>query len=191
MLIDIDTNRRSNKYSSHELFGRVLWTIASPVFRFSPRLLWSWRNGLLRLFGAKIGEGVRVYQTARIMMPWNLTLGDRVTIGDGVVLYALGPISIGARATISQGAHLCAGTHDYCRSDFPLRKPPITIGEDVWVCAEAFIGPGVQLGAYAIAGARSVVMRDVESWVIVRGNPATFYKQRPGISRAGSISRAA
>jgi putative colanic acid biosynthesis acetyltransferase WcaF len=184
MLMDVEANRKSKNYSPYELFGRVLWTIASPLFRFSPRLLWSWRNGLLRLFGAKVGERVRVYQTAKIMMPWNLTLADRVTIGDGAVLYALGTISIGAGATISQGAHLCAGTHDYCRSDFALRKLPIAIGEGVWVCAEAFVGPGVQLGAYAIAGARSVVMRDVESWAIVKGNPATFYKQRPGISRA-------
>lgn len=184
MLIDVDAHRRCKNYSARELVGRVLWTIASPLFRFSPRLLWSWRNGLLRLFGARIGENVQVYQTVRIMAPWNLTLGDCVTIGDGAVVYALGAISIGDGATISQGAHLCAGAHDYRRSDFALRKFPISIGEGVWICAEAFVGPGVRLGPYAIAGARAVVMRDVESWTIVRGNPARFYKQRPAICDA-------
>lgn len=181
MLMDIEANRRSRKYSSRELAGRVLWAMAFPLFRFSPRLLWRWRNGLLRLFGARVGRDVRVFHTARIMMPWNLTLGDYVTVGDRAVLYALGPIAIGAGATVSQGAHLCAGTHDYRRADFALCKRPISIGEGAWVAAEAFVGPGVRLGAYAIAGARSAVMRDVDSWTIVTGNPARFHKRRPAI----------
>jgi putative colanic acid biosynthesis acetyltransferase WcaF len=170
--IDVEANRRARKYTRAELAGRVLWSLAHPLFRFSPRLAWPWRNAMLRLFGASVGRRVRIYPSVDIIIPWNLTIGDYATVGDRAILYALGPISIGAHATVSQGAHLCAGTHDYRRADFPLLKPPIAIGEGAWVCADAFIGPGVTLGDYAIAGARAVVIRDVQQWTIVAGNPA-------------------
>jgi len=105
-------------------------------------------------------------------MPWNLTIGDEVGIGDHVTLYALGAITIFDRTTVSQGAHLCAGSHDWRDPAMPLTKPPITIGPDAWICADAFIGPGVTLGEQAIVGARAVVMKDVLAETIVVGNPA-------------------
>jgi putative colanic acid biosynthesis acetyltransferase WcaF len=113
------------------------------------------------------------------MLPWNLTIGSEASIGDLANIYNLGPISIGPAATISQGAHLCAGTHDYLRADLPLLKLPIVIGEGAWICADAFIGPGVRIGDYAIVGARAVVMKDVADWAIVVGNPAQVIKSRP------------
>ena len=89
------------------------------------------------------------------------------------------PSSIGSTASISQGAHLCAGTHDYRRADLPLQKLPISIGEGAWICADAFIGPGVKVGNYAIVGARAVAMRIIEDWSIVAGNPARVIGTRP------------
>lgn len=178
MVIDVEANRAARKYKRTELLGRVLWSLLHPLFRFSPRLLWSWRNVMLRLFGASIGSGVRIYPTVNIIIPWNLTIGDDATIGDRVILYALGSIAIGARATISQGAHLCAGTHDHRKADFPLMKRPIAIGEGAWICADAFIGPDVTVGEYAIVGARAVAMRDIAPRTIVAGNPARLIGYR-------------
>jgi putative colanic acid biosynthesis acetyltransferase WcaF len=178
MLVDIEANRQARKYSRGALFVRVLWSLLYPLFRFSPRHLWFWRNTMLRAFGASVGARVRIYPSVDIIIPWNLTIHDRATIGDRVILYALGPITIGAGATVSQGAHLCAGTHDYRKPDFPLLKLPIAVGEGAWICADAFIGPNVTIGDYAIAGARAVVMRDVAPWTIVTGNPAKPTGQR-------------
>lgn len=124
-----------------------------------------------------MGREVHLHPTVRIAIPWNLRLGDYCAVGDGAILYSLGPINVGVRATISQGAHLCAGTHDWRRPDMPLLKPPIRIGDDVWICAEAFIGPGVTVGDGAIVGARAVAMRDVEGSTIVSGNPAREIKR--------------
>ncbi len=187
--LDIEANRRARKYSRAELAGRVLWSLAYPLFRFSPRLLWSWRNGMLRLFGASIGRRVRIFPTVDIIIPWNLAIGDYATVGDRVILYGLGRISIGPHATVSQGAHLCAGTHDYRKAEFPLLKVPVAVGEGAWICADAFIGPGVTVGEYAIAGARAVVIRNVEPWTIVAGNPAKVTGKRPGIGADGLGSR--
>lgn len=170
--LDIDKNRRTRKWSRREQVSRVLWAAAHPFFRLSPRPLWGWRRWMLSRFRATIGAQVHVYPNVRITMPWNLTIGDHAAVGDRAILYALGPIEIKARATISQGAHLCAGTHDISLPDRPLVKSPITVGEDVWVAADAFVGPGVTLGKGSILGARAVVVRDVPPHAVMAGNPA-------------------
>lgn len=178
--IDVDANRGARKWSRREQIGRILWGLATPLFGLSPRPLWGWRRMLLRTLGAKVGRDVHVYPTARITMPWNLTLDEGCAVGDRAILYALGPITIGARATVSQGAHLCAGTHDLSRPDRPLVKPPIVIGSDAWVAADAFVGPSVKLGEGAVVGARSVVMKDIEPGHVVVGNPAKSIKRLDG-----------
>jgi putative colanic acid biosynthesis acetyltransferase WcaF len=161
-----------------EQVGRLLWALMMPAFRLSPRPLWAWRRALLRLFGAHVGRNVHVYNTVRITIPWNLRIGDNCAIGDRATLYALGNISIGNRATISQGAHLCAGSHDWRDPTMPLMKLPIEIGADAWVCADAFVGPGVIVGDDAIVGARAVVVKNIMRGEIVAGNPARLIGRR-------------
>ena len=70
------------------------------------------------------------------------------------------------------------GTHDYQDPSLPLLRLPIEIGAEAWVCADAFVGPGLTVGEGAIVGARAVAMKDVEPWTIVAGNPAKFIKRR-------------
>ncbi|WP_346323817.1 acetyltransferase [Emcibacter sp. SYSU 3D8] len=176
--LDVAANRRARKWTRKELLGRVLWELAGPLFAWSPRPLWGWRRMLLRVFGAQVGHGVHIYPSVRITIPWNLSIGDGSAIGDRVTLYALGPITLGKRVTVSQGAHLCAGTHDWRMPDMPLLKPPILIADDAWICADAFVGPGVRVGMGAIAGARAVVVRDVAAATIVGGNPARVLRRR-------------
>jgi len=176
--LDLASNRAASKYTAGEQLRRVLWGVAVPLFRLSPRPFFSWRRMLLRLFGARVGRQVHVSPSARIVMPWHLEIGDWTAVGERAVVYALGPVSLGARVTISQNAHLCAGSHDYTRPDMPLIKPPIRIGDQAWVCADAFIGPGVTVGAGAVVAARAVVVKDVPPWVVVAGNPARVVKER-------------
>ena len=170
--LDIAANRQSRKWSRKELVGRVLWAACGPLFRFSPRLCWGWRCGLLRCFGARIGRHVQIHASVRIFIPWQLSIGDWSSIGFDALIYNLGPIKIGSKVTISQRAHLCAGTHDFRDPAMPLLKCPISIADEVWICADAFIGPGVTIGARAVAAARAVVVKDVAAGMVVGGNPA-------------------
>ncbi len=176
--LDIQTNRSARKYSRKEMVLRVLWMAGKYLVRFSPRPFFGWRRFVLRLFGATIGENVHIYGSTQVYMPWNLRADAWSAIGEEVLIYNLGPVRIGERATISHRAHLCAGTHDYRRPDLPLLKPPITIAPQAWICAGAFVGPGVTVGEGAIVGAAAVATRDVEPWMIVAGNPAVPVKRR-------------
>ena len=176
--MDVRGNRKARKWTRLELLGRAGWWVIHPLFIFSPRPLWVWRRLLLRLFGATIGTDVRIFPTARIAIPWNIIVGNESAIGDRAILYSLGIIRIGDRVTISQGAHLCAGTHDWRKPDMPLIKSPITVLDDAWICADAFIGPGVTVGPRAIVGARAVAMKDIPSSAIVMGNPAMMIGSR-------------
>lgn len=172
---------------------RVLWMYCGAVlFRLSFHNWYALRRGLLRMFGAKIGRGVRVRPTARIEIPWNLQIDDHAAVGDYAILYSLGKIHVGRLSVISQYAHLCAGTHDHTDPSFPLLRLPITIGEDVWVAADAFIGPDVTVGNHSIVGARASVFSDVPPDVIVGGNPAKIIKPRePATAKSDSVRDAA
>ncbi|MCC7435607.1 MAG: hypothetical protein IT363_13050 [Methanoregulaceae archaeon] len=157
------------------LLWGVIWTL---LFRRSPTPCFEWRNLLLRLFGAKIGRGVHIYSDAQIWAPWNLTMDEESALGRGVICYSMGPITLGKRVVVSQRAHLCAGTHDYEDPGMQLLTKPIQIGDRVWICAEAFIGPGVTIGEGAVIGARAVVTKDVPAWAVGAGNPFRVLKAR-------------
>jgi putative colanic acid biosynthesis acetyltransferase WcaF len=113
-----------------------------------------------------------------VEIPWNLQVGAGTIIGDEVILYCLGLVTIGARVTISQYSHLCAGTHDFTRRDFPLLRVPIEIGDEVWIATDVFVGPGVKIGPGAVVGARSSVFQDLPAWQICVGTPARAIKER-------------
>jgi len=58
------------------------------------------------------------------------------------------------------------------------RKGDITIGNDVWIGYNATIMAGVIVGDGAIIAANSTVIKDVEPYSIVGGNPAVEIKKR-------------
>lgn len=171
--------RTGPSFSKRNRLGRILWAIVvTLLFRFSPKPFHEWRSILLRLFGGKVGKGVHVYPGAIIWAPWNLELGDGCGIANGAIIYSQGKITIGKLAIISQGAHLVAGTHDYTKQSFPLITKPINIGDHAWIAAEAFIHPGVSIGEGCVIGARSVVTKDMQPWMICAGHPCKPLKTR-------------
>ncbi|ATG88498.1 acetyltransferase [Methylomonas koyamae] len=172
--------RYVDNISKRNKFLRLIWNTVWWLF-FKPTPRWclnSWRVLLLRVFGAKIGIGNRVAPTCFVWAPWNLEMGDYSVLADGVECYCMDKIIIGSKVAVSQRTFLCTGTHDISSLRRPLITKPILIGNHVWICAEAFISPGVVIGEGAIIGARSVVTRDVLEWTVVAGNPALFIKPR-------------
>jgi len=157
----------------------LLWQmVQATLFRWSPHFLHGWRRMLLRAFGAKIGQSVVLRPSARVHFPWRLEIGDRSWIGDEVWLYSLGEIRIGSDTVIAQRSYLCAGSHDYLDPSFPTLLPPISVGNQVWLASDVFVGPGVSIGDGAVVGARGSVFRDLPGGMIYRGSPAQLVGPR-------------
>lgn len=158
---------------------RVLWAIVwatlwQVCWKRLPRL----RCTILRLFGGQVGGPCHIAGSARIQRPWDLSIGRHSALGPRTILYNLGGVTIGDNTVLSQDVYVCGGTHDYTDPAYPLLRQRITIGSQVWIAAGAFIGPGVTIGDGAVVGARAVVVKDVEPWTVVAGNPARTIKKR-------------
>lgn len=169
-------------YTRGELVERIVWAmVQATLFRWSPRPCHAFRARLLRGFGADIPSPAQVvvFPTAKISFPSKLRLAPRSMIGPEVIIYNMAPISLGYGANISQRVHLCAGSHDYMKWSMPLVRGPIHIGANVWIAAEAFVGPGVSIGELAVIGARAVVLKDQPERMVCAGNPCRPLKPRP------------
>lgn len=158
---------------------RLVWELTWFVFcSWTPKPFNLWRLFWLRVFDAKIEGTPFVHQRARIAIPWNLSLGDRACLGDRANAYSLGQIEIKAGATVAQEVYLSSGSHDFSQRTLPLVVAKITIGEESFVGARAFVMPGITIGPRSVIGACSVVTKDVPSDVMAAGNPCRVLRSR-------------
>ncbi len=170
----------------------MLWSVVeATAFRWTWPTWYRYRAWLLRCFGAKVDGRSRIRRTCRFVCPWNLTVGANTATGEDVWFYCLGPVTVGKRVTLSHFAKLCAGSHDPTDAEaMVLTRPPITIGDDAWVAADAFVGPGVTIADGAILGARGAAFKDLEPWTIYGGNPAKKIADRPRRDQAAASAGA-
>jgi putative colanic acid biosynthesis acetyltransferase WcaF len=136
------------------------------------------RRALLRLFGARVGEGVVIKPGVRVKYPWHFSSGAHCWIGEDVWIDNLAPVTLGDNACVSQGAYLGTGNHDWTDPAFGLIVRPVTLGDGAWVGARAVVCPGVSVGECGIAAAGSVVSRSIPPYEIHAGNPAGFVRVR-------------
>jgi putative colanic acid biosynthesis acetyltransferase WcaF len=126
------------------------------------------RIAALRLFGARLGEGVIVKPGVKVKFPWRLVVGEHSWIGEDVWIDNLACVTIGAQSCVSQGAYLCTGNHDWRKESFDLMTAPITVGREVWVGARAVVGPGVSIGDGSIVTLGAVVTQDLSPGSVFR-----------------------
>jgi putative colanic acid biosynthesis acetyltransferase WcaF len=171
-------------FSLRNRIYRAVWQITWAVFAsWTPPPLHGWRRFLLGAFGAKIGEGARIYGSARIWYPPNLEMGRFAVMGWNVNCYNQGQVVLEDFASVSQHAHLVSGTHDVDDPNFQLYVRPIRICRNAWVASDAFVGPGVTVNEGAVLGARGVAFKDLDKWTIYVGNPAKPVRQRKRFER--------
>jgi putative colanic acid biosynthesis acetyltransferase WcaF len=158
---------------------RLAWNVVWNCFgKWTPVPLQGWRRLLLRSFGASIHPAARIYPGVKIWYPANLSMDAYACLAGGANCYSMDKITLGPYALVSQGAHLCCGTHDVDDPYFQLTTKPITIGANAWIAAEAFVGPGVVIGEGAVLGARGVTFKHLDAHSIYAGNPARFIRYR-------------
>jgi putative colanic acid biosynthesis acetyltransferase WcaF len=181
---ECDTWNSGASFSLGNRIYRAIWAVTWMLLAsWTPPPMHAWRRFLLRLFGARVAPTAGVYGSARIWSPANLEMAEGAYIGPRVQVYAMAKISLGPYSVASQGAHLCAGTHDVADAHFQLQAHPIVVGARAWIAAEAFVGPGVTVGVGAVLGARGCAFSNLAPWTVYAGNPARAIKKR--VIRAG------
>ena len=114
----------------------------------------------------------------------NNAVGD-VIIGDhtriGLHNTVIGPVTFGSHVNLAQGIVVTALNHNFENPKLLIDEQgvstqPVTIGDDVWIGANAVILPGVAIGSHVVVAAGAVVTKDVPSHTLVAGVPAKVIK---------------
>jgi len=141
-----------------------------------------------RMF-AKMGKNVNIEHGAFFASGRDIEIGDNS--GLGLNSRVAGPLSIGNDVMMAPNVSIYTQNHETENIYRPMRlqtaaKHKVTIGDDVWIGANAIILPGVTIGNGAIVAAGAVVTKDVEPFAVVGGNPAKTIKirtQKDGVPR--------
>ena len=111
-----------------------------------------------------------------------LTIGAGCSFNHGVYINAFNPVRIGRDVTLSAGSKLISTGIDYEKWALGEKQHivnhGITIGDHVWIGADAKILDGVTIsGQYVVIAAGAVVTKDItEDYVIIGGCPAKVIK---------------
>jgi acetyltransferase-like isoleucine patch superfamily enzyme len=136
---------------------------------------------------AKFGKGAEFRPGAYAVVCSKISLGDRVVIRPGCMLFADpreggNGITIENDVMLGSGVHIYVSNHRFDDTQRPiidqghLDSRPVTIKAGSWVGANCVILPGVTIGENAVVGASSVVTRDIPPRTLAVGNPAKVIK---------------
>lgn len=189
-MIENPISRFSQKYRGH-----LLHLVAEEYLAFVCRHLPGIEGIILRrlLYGKlfkRLGMKSLIYSGVFLTHTYGIEVGDYFSINSGALIDGRGGIKIGSGVMI--GPHTVIVSSSHQTNDF--RKPmtsldhimePVTISDDVWIGANAFIRGGVEIGRGAIIGAGSVVLRNVPEFMVAAGNPAKIVKDRRMASSPG------
>ena len=158
---------------------RIAWFVIGRIFVNTympfPTII---KRGILKIFGAKIGDELVIKPKVNIKYPWLLEIGDNCWIGEKVWIDNLVKVKIENNVCISQGAMLLTGNHDYSKTSFDLITGEIILNDGVWIGARSIVCPGVGCSSHSILSVGSVATNDLEEYGIYQGNPAIWKKKR-------------
>ena len=164
-----DVTSRGREYSDHRIrwwlwkfFGKYVFKVLIGPLN-GPRVVW------LRLFGAKIGKGNFISNHAIIVYPAGLQMGDENSIDDYVYFNA--DTILGDRCQLSSYAKIISGGHDVRSRCFKYTLRPVKICNSAFIGANAVVMGGVSIGTFAVVGANSFVLHDVNENTIAYGIP--------------------
>lgn len=149
--------------------------------------LFSLKNKILRLAGAKIGNNVRICSSVKILGDGDLEIGDNVWIGISTLIVSSKSkqnpntkITIGSNIDIAPRVYIGTGTHVIDINSENIAGEgisyDITIENGCWICAESTLLPGVRIGSKTIVAAKTLVNKDLLGNSVYAGIPAKFIK---------------
>lgn len=174
-----DTFNRTWRPEGYSWLKVRLWYFVNAIFfvpHWNPSM--KLKVFLLNLFGAKTGKRCYVKPGVNIKYPWLLEIGDYAGLGENVWIDNLARVTIKDHVTISQGALLLTGNHNYKSTKFDLIVKEIILEDGVWIGAKAVVCPGVTCKSHSILTVGSVANKDLDPYTIYAGNPAQPVRKR-------------
>lgn len=116
----------------------------------------------------------------------SLRIGHGCRIGPGALINAAGGLVIGKNVIFAPNVVIWTQNHNFLYAtklpyDEKIIDRPVQIGDNSWFGEGVKIAPGVCIGEGVIAAIGSVILTDVPSFSVVRGNPATIHRTRSDI----------
>lgn len=121
-----------------------------------------------------------VDKTSIVIYPEKITKGYMCDPGDnlGNYIQAYNGITFGNNVEIGPGVKIISSNHDLEDFSKSIKAKPITIGNHVWIGANAVILPEVNIGDNVVIGAGSIVTKDICNNSIAVGNPCKVVKKK-------------
>ncbi|MEJ2866273.1 acetyltransferase [Actinomycetospora sp. OC33-EN08] len=134
------------------------------------------RARVLRLFGAEIGADVVIQPRVRVRFPWNLHVGDRCWIGEGVWISNRDLVILRSDVVLSQETFVTTGSHD--RRHMGVVTAPVVVEDGAWVTTRCIVLRGVRIGRSCIVTPNTVIDRDVPPGAIYGAPRASVIGER-------------
>lgn len=120
----------------------------------------------------------------RFSHAYGISAGRNFRVNTGSFVDGRGGLTVGANVLVGPNVAILSSDHEWTKPGLPIylqghRLSPTTIGDDVWIGANAVITPGVTLATGTLVGAGAVVTADTEPYAIVAGVPARPIGSRP------------
>jgi acetyltransferase-like isoleucine patch superfamily enzyme len=138
------------------------YVLPQKLFRLNPKVKWP------------------VHFTSKVIAPENIKKGVLCDPGDNLNNYiqANNGIIFGSNIELGPGVAIISANHKSNNLREHCKGKPITIGNNVWIGANATVLPEVNIGNNVIIGANSLVTRDIPENTIAVGNPCKVIKQK-------------
>ena len=143
------------------------------------------------IFTTRLIMGEHAWIAGHALVRGDIALGAHTTVNAYATLS--GRVRCGDGVRIASHASIVGFNHGFADIDVPIysqnhQSLGISIGDDVWIGANAVVLDGVTIGKGAVVAAGAVVSKDVPPLAVVGGVPAKVLRYRGQATKADAAS---
>ena len=141
----------------------------------------AFKRFMWRLAGIQVGKNVKIRSSVKIFGAGDLIIGDDCGINSQVTIVSSSKITIGVNVGIAPRVYIGTGTHNINPNAPRIScgdiSKDVIIGDGSWICINATILPGTQIGKKCIVAAGAVVNGIFnQDKILIGGIPAKVLK---------------
>ena len=155
---------------------RLLLRIKKVRFESVPTFFGSWpdinNQGFISLGVDCTFRSFRIRHHIAVYEDAELIIGECAFFNDGLNLCATMSIKIGHHVKIGDMTYIYDSDFHHVSSGQQVKRLPVSIGNNVWICANTMILPGSVIGDHSVIAAGSIVTGEIPPRCMAAGSPA-------------------